>query len=99
LAGRWLNGIAVDLDGNVAVVGQFIGTMDVGDGPMTSAGGSDAFVVLYSASGQHLCSNRFGNGSDQYAMSVAFDPWGDIAMTGVFKGKDTAGSFKQHVLR
>ena len=35
----------------VAVAGRFAGTLDLGDGPMDSAGETDGFVAFYDASG------------------------------------------------
>jgi hypothetical protein len=34
----------------------------------------------------HLWSQRFGDGSDQYASSVAVDAWGNVIVTGHFSG-------------
>ena len=80
------NGIAVDASGNVAVVGRFTSTMDVGGGPLLCGGGNDAFVVMYAASGQHLWSKGLGNTSEQYAWSVAFESGGNVIMAGSFSG-------------
>ena len=39
--------VAANGSGNVAVVGDFEGTVDFGGGPLTSAGGQDIFVASY----------------------------------------------------
>jgi hypothetical protein len=38
-------GVAVEGNGSVAVTGVFSGTVDFGGGPLTSAGGSDIFLL------------------------------------------------------
>jgi hypothetical protein len=44
--GAW--GIAADPTGGVLVTGDFEGALDLGAGPMTSAGGTDVFVAKLS---------------------------------------------------
>src|SRR5262249_15653532 len=56
--------IAVDGNGNVVFTGSFLGTVDFGGGPLTSAGGTDIFLVKLSATGQHVWSKRFGAQDD-----------------------------------
>ncbi|MBW2455044.1 MAG: hypothetical protein JRI68_11065, partial [Deltaproteobacteria bacterium] len=70
----------------ITLVGSFEGTLDLGDGPLSSAGSSDMFVARYSASGSPLWSKRFGDGSYQQASS-AFPISGDgVVVTGVMEG-------------
>ncbi len=42
---QWGRGIAVDPQGNVIVAGDFQGTLDLGNGALTSAGSTDLFVA------------------------------------------------------
>jgi hypothetical protein len=88
----WASGIAVDSAGNAVVVGAFQNSVNFGGGTLTSAGGMDAFVVKYSASGAHLWSRRFGGSSDDYAEGVAVDNAGDVAVAGYFSGSADFGS-------
>jgi len=100
--------VAVDPDGNVVVVGEFLGQMSVGGGnSLTSAGGYDMFVAKYDGmDGDHLWSRRFGDDSDQIARGVAVTKTGEIVVTGSFAGKvdfgagslTSAGSFDAFVL-
>ncbi|WP_437764870.1 hypothetical protein WMF27_32995 [Sorangium sp. So ce281] len=80
--------VAVDGNGNVVVVGTFEGTMDLPDGaaPLTSAGGKDAFVTRFSASGAHLWTKRLGGPGDQRATSVAVDGNQRAIVAGDFDG-------------
>jgi hypothetical protein len=51
--------------------GTFVGTINLGGGPLTSAGSSDIFVTTYS-NGSHIASARFGGaGSENARMAVA----------------------------
>ncbi len=72
--------------GGVAITGQFSGTTDFGGGPLTSAGGQDAFLVKLDAGGNHLWSQRFGDPQTETGYSVAVDGWGDVVFTGRFAG-------------
>ncbi len=70
----------------VVIAGGFTGSADFGAGLLTSAGGSDVFVVKLGASGEALWSARFGDGSDQSVFGVAAGPGGRVALTGRFDG-------------
>ena len=78
--------VAVDVSGNVIVAGFFLGPVDFGGGPLTSAGGYDIFVAKFGPGGNHIWSRRFGNASDQFARSVAVDASGNVIVTGYFYG-------------
>jgi hypothetical protein len=79
---------SVDSDslGNVALVGTASGTIDFGGGPLMSAGGSDAFVAKFDASGSHLWSSLYGDASNQSAGEVVFDASGNLHVSGAFEG-------------
>jgi uncharacterized protein (AIM24 family) len=78
--------VAFDPSGNVAITGGFEGSVDFGGGPLTSAGETDIFLVQFDVSGAHLWSQSFGDASSQHGQSVAFDPSGNVAITGALKG-------------
>jgi hypothetical protein len=84
-------GVAVDGTGNVLVVGTFTGSVDFGGGVLTSNGSGDVFVVKFDANGAHQWSKRFGDASDQQAMSIAVDSAGNALVTGAFAGSADFG--------
>lgn len=75
-----------DSPGAVVASGQFLGTLDLGGGPLTSGGSVDAYLAKYDANGTHLWSQRFGGTQAAYARGVSVDMWGNIALTGFFEG-------------
>ena len=52
--------LAVESTGAVVVGGYFYGQVDLGGGPLTSAGGTDAFLARFDASGVFTYGKRFG---------------------------------------
>jgi hypothetical protein len=92
------NAIAADPAGGVLVTG-YIGKGTMGDigvnfggGALFSAGGSDAFIVKYSATGQHVWSKRFGSTGSDVGMAVGADPSGNVYVAGTFEGTVDFGS-------
>jgi hypothetical protein len=77
-------GVAVDGAGSVSVMGISEGTIDFGGGPLTSLGGRDLFVAKFSATGQHLWSERFGSTGTDNGRGIAVDGAGDVFLTGDF---------------
>jgi hypothetical protein len=82
------NGVAVDASGNVYVTGDFFGTADfdpgTGTANLTSAGGSDAFVVKLNASGTYVWARQFGGSTSDSSYGVAVDASGNTYITGDF---------------
>jgi hypothetical protein len=76
--------LAVDFFGNVLVTGEFKDTVDFGGGGLTSAGGSDIFLVKCNQTGAHVWSKRFGGTSDDQGWSVATHGVGDVMVAGDF---------------
>jgi hypothetical protein len=75
--------VAADSTGNVAVAGQFHGTVDFGTGPLTSSSSTvDAFVAKYSSSGTPVWSRSIGGTDGDAAFGVAAEPSGDVVLTG-----------------
>lgn len=80
--------VAVDASGNVIVVGTFQGTMAFGPGnAITSKGGEDGFVAVFSASGATKWVRPLGGsaGNDR-VQGVAVDAAGNIYVCGLFYG-------------
>jgi len=81
------NGVAVDGSGNVLVTGEFMGPVNFGGGPLTSAGSFDIFVAKFSGvDGTHLWSKRFGDTGDDGGRPIAVDGSGNVLVTGYFCG-------------
>jgi hypothetical protein len=79
--------VAVDGSGSIVAVGEFEGGIDFGTGPLTSAGGSDIFVVKLDGNGNTVYGLRFGDAAHlQVAHAVAIDPSGDAIVVGAFEG-------------
>ncbi|MFO0587288.1 MAG: nucleotide-binding protein [Polyangiaceae bacterium] len=78
--------VAVDSAGNILFAGSFRGTIDLGGGPMVSAGEADVFLAKLDPDGKHLWSKRFGDSQDQLSMSIAFDVQNNVLLAGAFVG-------------
>lgn len=79
---------STDSAGNVIVVGSFTGSIDFGNGAMTSAGAGDYFVAkLDGANGNYLWAGRFGDAADQGNIRVAVSKsTGAMNLTGSLAG-------------
>ncbi|WP_437549561.1 hypothetical protein WME97_03605 [Sorangium sp. So ce367] len=75
--------IVIDASGNTYVSGDFEGTVDFGAGPLTSAGGSDIFLLKLDPSGTVIWSRRFGTEHDESA-TMTVDGSGNIFLAGLY---------------
>jgi hypothetical protein len=81
--------IASDAAGNVLVAGGFDDTVDLGSGPLKSAGSSDVYVAKYSPDGELLWSRGFGGSGYQWAEAMAVDAAGNsVIIGGIHDGAD-----------
>ena len=85
------NAIAIDANGNVVVVGISEAGIDFGGGTLPGAGNFDIVLVKYDAQGNHVWSQRFGSGSNEYGRDVAVDPTGNVFITGEIAGATDFG--------
>ena len=85
---QFLNGVALDADGNVLLAGHFVETVDLGGGPLVNPvpTTSDAFVAKLDAEGTHTWSRQFGDEHEQVASRIAADPQGNVIVGGSFSG-------------
>jgi hypothetical protein len=84
-------GLAVDGAGNVLVGGTFFGQIDLGGGPLTSAGNADVWVAKLDASGNHVWSKRFGDTNTQFLRGVARDAANGVLLVGQYAGSLSFG--------
>jgi hypothetical protein len=69
-------------DGSVVVLGDFVGTIDLGGAMLTSAGDEDIFLVRYAADGTLVHAQRFGGADRDYGGGLAIDGAGNAVLGG-----------------
>ncbi|UQA58734.1 hypothetical protein [Polyangium aurulentum] len=89
---QYVESLAVDPGGNIAIVGANMGfgeedgddgkpgIVDFGGGALVSHGGIDVVVAKFDAFGAHVYSKIFGGGTNEGSNSVAMGPDGSVAM-------------------
>lgn len=81
-------GISLDADGNAFVTGVFFNTVDFDPGPgvfnMTSAGGSDVFVLKLDSNGNFIWAKRIGGVSTDSGESIYVDNNGYVYTAGSY---------------
>ncbi len=86
-AGRDLGlDVAIDGDAYLYLTGTFGGTLDLGGGPLSSAGGLDMFVAKFKTSGAFQWSHAYGDGGTDVGVGVVVDGAHDVIATGEFEG-------------
>jgi len=84
--------LAFDATGNLYVGGRFEGAIDFGGGTLTSAGQRDAFLAKFGPAGNHLWSQHYGDGQEQFIRGLAVDPnTGDVVVAGYAEGTFSVG--------
>ncbi|HYE76404.1 MAG TPA: hypothetical protein VEI97_00330 [bacterium] len=78
--------VHVDGQGNALLAGQYYGTVDLGQGPLTSAGASDGYVVKTNRVGQVQWARSFGAVGQDLCTGVATDAAGNVYVAGHFSG-------------
>jgi hypothetical protein len=80
------NAVAVGATGTIALAGYFRNSASFGGPALTSAGGQDAFVAVFSSTGAYQWSRSAGAAGDDRARAVTLTPGGDVIVTGGFQG-------------
>lgn len=85
-------GMVLGGNDSVFLTGVFAGTADLGDGAVSSAGGSrDAYVTSFDAAGVHRWKKIFGGSESDTAYGVAVDGDGNVTLTGEYDGTSDFG--------
>ncbi len=81
-------GIAVDANGNVCVIGYFTGVANFnsggGGGVFTAAGNNDIFVARYDPNGTFLWAKGIGGTGADMGFGITTDANGNVLITGTF---------------
>lgn len=78
--------VAVNAAGEIVIAVELQGTANFGGGVLTSAGNGDVAIAKFAADGTHMWSKVFGSATQQDVSNVAFDPNGNIVLTGATSG-------------
>lgn len=79
--------VGINQSGDVFLLGDFGGVIDLGGGALPSASGIDGFLATLDGAGHHTWSKSFGLAAQfnlQYSTSIAVGGGGDIVVTGYF---------------
>jgi|GEM_PF-1755085 len=78
---------------SIFLAGSFRGTVDFGDGPLTSNSGSvDVFMAKFAGDGRNFGGTKYGDARDQFGEGIAVDLDGRVALVGSFAGTMAFGS-------
>jgi len=80
--------LAVDNEGNVAVVGSYqSSSINLGGATLTNASvpSSDIFLGKFSSGGTHIWSKSFGGNQGDYGSALAFDSAGNLYLFGTIR--------------
>jgi hypothetical protein len=84
-------GVAVDVDGNVVVVGAIGNQVDFGGGMLPFGGNSDFFALELDPNGNHLWSKSYGDFDTQFGLRVTTDPDKNVILGGRLWGSADFG--------
>jgi hypothetical protein len=83
--GNFVEGIAADAAGNLYFAGAFVGTIDLGAGPMVASGPQDWLVASVTPSGALRWAKRFGGAQLDQAAGITVDASGHVFVIGNFQ--------------
>lgn len=86
LSNQRASGIAVNEQGDSAVLGVFQDVMDFGGVPMVGNGSDDLFVTKLDQAGKEVWSAPFGGFADEEAGSIAMRPTGEVYFSAMVEG-------------
>lgn len=88
---QYASAVAVDGRGDLLVAGHYYGTVDLGGGPLPSAGKTDVLLAKFAPDGHHLWSRRLGDSSPQYVYGMKTSEDGDVFIAGFYQGAVDCG--------
>jgi hypothetical protein len=80
------NALTVDNSGFVTATGEFSGSITIGTTTITSAGGTDMFMVRYNSLGVIQFIKRVGGSANETGLAIASDGSDNIFVCGTFDG-------------
>jgi hypothetical protein len=83
--------VAVSADDSVVLLTSCQKTVDLGGGPLTSAGEYDFFLTKYDAAGAYTWTKQYGDVLSEVGEALAIDAAGNILVTGTFRGSLNLG--------
>lgn len=86
-------GIAVDGAGNSIVIGNFTGTISVGNTTLISLGYMDVMVIKYDANGQILWATQAGGSNIDQGKQISVDADGNLYVVADYFGSPTWGGY------
>ncbi len=90
---QWFDALAVDSEGNLNIVGSFLGDLNLGGKTLTSSNTLHLFAAKFDTNGNHVWSQSFGeSGANPRAHGLATDSNGDVVITGSYTGPFTLGA-------
>lgn len=98
VADDWSPELAVDSQGRLTLAFYTSGDVDLGDGPLPSAGASDVVVAQFEPDGTYRWARRFGLSGVQASPSVSVGSDGEIAVSMSVEGEIDVGGGVQVVM-
>lgn len=89
--------VATDAAGNSYVARTFSGTIDMGGGPVTSAGAEDVVIAKYDSAWRHLSTQRYGGAGNERLEHFGVDATGHVLYS--FEQTTASGAVAAHVQR
>ncbi|MFO0555373.1 MAG: hypothetical protein U0271_43755 [Polyangiaceae bacterium] len=86
-----ITAVDTNVAGEVAIIGNFLGNINVGGGVVASSA-RDMFVVLLSIDGDILWGSTFGSSGDDVGQGIALGPSDEIYIAGAFHGPMDIGT-------
>jgi hypothetical protein len=83
--------MAVDGNGTLYITGQFYAVLSDGVSTLTTAGGTDIFLIAYAADGSRRLFLRFGGTGSDTGADIAVADDGDVLLTGAIRNSVSFG--------